>query len=138
MADGVYAKALEAFAKKQIDWINDTIKILFCTSGYVANLAADQYVTDIVDGSPGTKIMARSVPLTGKSATLGVLDASDVTLPGVTGSQVTQIILYKDGGTDGTSPLIAHIDSYTGLPFTPSGSDVPVTFPNDANKIMKL
>ena len=133
MADQVYPLGLQGFASKQIDWINDNIKILLVSAGYTYS-ASHQYISDIGGGN----IVARSPNLTGKSATNGILNASTTTVLSVTGSTVTQIILTQDTGTDSSSRLIANMTSYTGLPLTPSGGNVPVVFPTDANKIMVL
>ena len=43
-----------------------------------------------------------------------------------------------DTGTDSTSPLIAFIDTATGLPITPNGGDIIVTWDNGPNKLFKL
>ncbi len=84
------------------------------------------------------RALATSGNLSGKTATDGVADASDVTVATVTGDQFEAIIVYKDTGVEATSILIAYIDDYTGLPCTPNGSNITVTFPNDSNKIFKL
>jgi hypothetical protein len=47
-------------------------------------------------------------------------------------------VIYKDTGTAATSPLIAYIDTATGLPVTPNGGDITVTWDNGSNKIFKL
>ena len=48
------------------------------------------------------------------------------------------VVLYKDTGTESTSPLIAFIDSGTGLP-TPAGvNSIIVRWDNGSNKIFKL
>ena len=64
--------------------------------------------------------------------------SNDVTFTSVTGASIEAIVLYKDTGTDATSPLIAFIDTATGLPITPNGGDIIVTWDNGANKIFKL
>jgi hypothetical protein len=47
----------------------------------------------------------------------------------LTGStSVESIELWKDTGTNTTSPLIANFDDYTGLPLTPSGGDVTIVW----------
>ena len=48
------------------------------------------------------------------------------------------MLIYKDTGDNATSPLIALIDSATGLPITPNGGDIIVVWDNGANKIFKL
>ena len=79
-----------------------------------------------------------SSAFTGKATTGGAADANDVTFTSVTGASIDAIVLYKDTGTDSTSPLIAFIDTATGLPITPNGGDIIVTWDNGANKIFKL
>jgi hypothetical protein len=73
-----------------------------------------------------------------KTVTLGVADAADITYSSVSGSACAYIIIYKDSGVSATSPLIAKIDDYTGLPVTPNGGNITVSWPNDSNKIFKL
>ncbi len=53
----------------------------------------------------------------------GVIDANDQTVTAVSGSAFTHVILYKNTGTDSTSPLIAIFDVAS---FTPTGGDISV------------
>jgi len=77
--------------------------------------------------------------LTNKTVTNGVFDADDVTFSSVTGSAVSQIVIYKDTGTASNSPLIAYFDSPTsGLPITPNGGNITIAWSNDSSKIFKL
>ena len=65
-------------------------------------------------------------------------DAADITFTSVSGPSIEAIILFADTGTESTSPLIAYIDTATGLPITPNGGDIIVTWDNGANKIFKV
>jgi hypothetical protein len=56
----------------------------------------------------------------------------------VTGDQSEAVVMIKDTGDAATSPLIAYIDSATGLPITPSGSDITITWADTASKIFKI
>ena len=76
--------------------------------------------------------------LTAKSTTGGAADAADVTFTSVSGPSIEAIIIYADTGTEASSPLIAYIDTATGLPITPNGGDIIVTWDNGANKIFKV
>lgn len=135
MATGMYALGLEAFLKGDIDWLVDDIKALFVDAAdYTANLTTHQFHSDVTGGG----IVATSGNLAGKTATLGVADADDLTFTTVTGDPFEAIVLYKDTGVSGTSPLICYIDNYTGLPCTPNGSNITVAWPSDSNKIFKL
>lgn len=121
MASFVYNKALEHFAQAHIDISSHTIKAALCTSSYSASQAADDAYDDIsanVVGTPGT--------LASKTQTDGKIDAADLTFTALTGSAVSQIVIYKDSGTPSTSWLIARIDNYSGLPFTPDGTDITI------------
>jgi hypothetical protein len=132
MSDFLFDKGRQKFLEGSIAILTDTIKIMLVTSAYTANQATHEFVSDV------TNIVVRSAALSGKTSTAGVFNASNNTISSVTGSAASQIILYKDTGTDSTSALIAHIDSYTGLPVTPNGGNITVAFPTDANKIFKL
>jgi hypothetical protein len=134
MSDFLYDKGRQAFLEGNIAILTDTIKMMLVTSAYTASQSADQFVSDI----PGGDIVVRSAALSGKTSTSGVFNASNNTISSVTGSAASQIIFYKDTGTDSTSKLLAHVDSYTGLPVTPNGGNITVNFPTDANKIWKL
>ena len=70
----------------------------------------------------------------------GVADAADVTFTAVpAGDPLEYILIFKDDGVDDvSSPLIALIDTATGLPITPNDGDITVAWDNGANKIFKL
>lgn len=77
--------------------------------------------------------------LTGKTADgTGVADATDATLTAVTGDQSEYLGLVKFVTGDADSPLIALIDTATGLPVTPNGGDIVVRWSDGPNKIFKL
>ena len=135
MANALFDKARQRFLEGQFNWNTDTIKaVLVDTGTYTVNLSAHEFLSDI---SGGARI-ATSGAFTGKTTTGGAADANDVTFTSVTGASIEAIVLHKDTGTDATSPLIAFIDTATGLPITPNGGDIIVTWDNGANKIFKL
>lgn len=104
MPNKSYAKGLEAFANGSINWLSDTIKVALVSSAYVPNLTTDQFWSSVVANVIGTP-----QALSGKTNVGGVLDASDVTFTAVP-SIATYAIIYKDTGTNSTSPLIGLID----------------------------
>lgn len=113
----------------------DTIKaVLVDTGAYTVNTATHQYLSDIASGAR----IATSAALAGKTVTAGVADANDVTFTAVTGASCEALVLYKDTGSAATSPLIAYIDTATGLPVTPNGGDISCVFDSGANRIFKL
>lgn len=138
MTNALYAKGREKFlghATIDLDWINDTIKlVLIDTALYTVDIAVDEFLDDIPAGAQ----VAISNAFTGKTATDGVADADDITLTAVSGATVEALAIFKDTGASATSPLIAYIDVASGLPVTPTGGDVDVVWDNGANKIFKL
>ena len=133
MANALYDFGRQAILDGSVNVSSDTIKALLATSSYTPNLSTNEFVSDI-----GANIVVRSSALASKTEAAGVFDAADVTFTAVTGSAASYIILYKDTGTDSTSRLIAIIDTATGLPVTPNGGDITITWDNGSNKIFKL
>lgn len=135
MANALYDFGRQSFLTGNISWLNDNIKVcLVDTNDYTVNLATHQYLSDIAGGA----IVATSGNLSGKSATAGVADADDATFTTVTGDVCEALVIYKDTGTASTSTLIAYIDTSTGLPITPNGADIIVSWSSGSNKIFKL
>jgi hypothetical protein len=135
MANALFDKARQRFLEGQFNWNTDTIKaVLVDTGTYTVNLTAHEFLADVGAGAR----ISTSGSFTGKSTTGGAADANDVTFTSVTGASIEAIIIYKDTGVDATSPLIAFIDTATGLPITPNGGDIIVTWDNGANKIFKV
>lgn len=134
MSSVLYDQGRQGILNGLINVATDTIKCLLATSGYTPNTNTDQMVSIIGGGN----IVARSGAFASKSEANGVFGAANVTLLAVSGSAVSYIVIYKDTGTDSTSRLIAIIDTATGLPFTPTGGDVTITWDTGADKIFKL
>ena len=135
MANTLYDYCRQRFLEAQINWMTDTVKvILVSTSAYTPQTAVHQYLADI----PVSARIAGPVTLTAKATTGGAADASDCTFTSVSGATINAIVIYKDTGSEATSPLIAYIDTATGLPITPNGGDIIVTWDNGANRIFKV
>lgn len=136
MANALYDKARESFLSQNpsIDWDTDNIKCaLVRSSAYTPNMSSDQYLSSVA-----TRV-ADSGNLASKTVTAGVADATDVTFTAVaSGAAIQYVLIYKDTGVAATSPLIALIDTATGLPVTPNGGDITIAWDNGANKIFKL
>ena len=83
-----------------------------------------QYYSDL-SGIVGTDQEIGSVTLTN-----GLIDGADVTFSSVSGSSVEALVLYrKNAGANTTWRLVAYIDtSVTGLPVTPNGGDIGITW----------
>ncbi len=135
MANTLFDAARKRFLEGQINWLTDTLKVILVDTGaYTPNTAVHEYLSDI----SGSARIAGPVTLTSKSTTGGAADAADVTFTSVSGASIEAIVIYKDTGTESTSPLIAYIDTATGLPITPNGGDIIVTWDNGTNKIFKV
>lgn len=133
MANAFYSKGREAFATAQVNWVSDTIKVtLLDVDADTPNLATDQYLSDILSGA-----RIATATLAGKTATDGVLKASDVTFSAVTGNQSEALVIWKDTGNPSTSPLLMFIDqAASGLPLTPNGGDAEVKWHVDGIAIL--
>ena len=135
MANTLYPKAKQSFLTGEINLTSDTIKIqLIDTNDYTYSAAHDNF-DDVAAGSR----VGTAATLGSKTVTDGVFDAADVTFSSVTGDVSEALIVYKDTGTESTSKLIAYIDTASsGLPVTPNGGDITVTFDSGSNKIFAL
>ncbi len=135
MANTLYDFARQRFLEAQINWMTDTVKVILVDTGaYTPQTGIHQYLSDI----PTSARIAGPVTLTSKATTGGAADAADCTFVSVTGNSIEAIIIYADTGVEATSPLIAFIDTATGLPITPNGGDIIVTWDNGTNKIFKV
>jgi len=136
MANGLYAKFKELLLGGDIDLAADNIKVVLVdTADYSVNLATHDFLDDVAAGGR----VATSANLGSKSITGGVFDAGNVTFSAVTGDVSEALIIYKDTGDAATSPLIAYIDTVTsGLPVTPNGGDITVTWDDGSSKIFSL
>lgn len=135
MSNALYDFGREGFLDGSIDWDTDTIKIMLIDEADdTINLAVD----DNLDDRAVASRVATSSALASKTKTAGVADAADVTLSSVSGDQSESIDAFKDTGVESTSRLICNIDTATGLPVTPNGGNITVTWDSGANKIFKL
>ena len=118
----LYPKAKENLLKGNIDMVNDTIKVALIDTGTYTYSAAHEFYSS-VSGVVGTPEI-----LTSKTVLNGVFDAANPTYSAVTSSSIEALIIYVDSGTASTSELIAYIDSGTGLPVTPTGGVIIITW----------
>lgn len=134
MANLLYDNARNEFLKGNLDWTGITAKaVLVDTANYAVNAATHKFLSDI----PAAARVATAT-LTGKTAVAGVADANDTTFAGVTGASVEAVVIYEDTGDATTSRLIAYIDTSSGLPITPNGSDIIIQWNNGTNKIFRI
>lgn len=134
MANALYDKGRQAFLEGSIATLTDTIKAVLVDTGvYTVDLVNHQYLSSLT-GTVGT-----AVTLGTKTTSAGVFDAADISFTALSSApSIEAIVIYKDTGTAATSPLLAYIDTATGLPVAAGATQVDVTWDNGTNKIFKL
>ena len=134
MANALYPKGKEKFLTGAINLSSDTIKVRLVKNTYAQNLGTDEFI------SSATKITGTTdQTLTGKSVTDGVFDAADPTFTAVPSGETSEgVVIYKDTGVEGTSPVIAYIDTITGFPLATNGGDITIQWDNGAYQIFSL
>lgn len=146
MANALYGLGRNKFARGDINWLasgGDTIRVCLVKTAYGVQIDTHEFFSSLganVVGNAGGATRADCPALTLSDPALGVCDAANVTITAVPGSvgQLSFLVLFKDSGVDGTSPLLYYMDTVTGLPFTPGGGDVSITWDDGTNKIFKL
>lgn len=142
MANGLYGLARQSFLSQSpaLDWDTDAFKVILAkiSAGYTVSIDADQFVGNGTTPIATANIIARTPNLASKTVALGVADAAGTTFTAVTGAASGALVIFKDTGSDASSPLTAYIDTATGLPVTPNGGDINVAWNAGANKIFKL
>lgn len=135
MANALYDLGRQKFLEGSIAWLTDDIRLVLVDSAsYTPNMATDAFLSDV----PAPARTAVSGSFTTKTSTAGVADADDVTLSAVSGAQSEALVIYKHTGTAGTSPLIAYIDTATGLPVLPNSGDILISWSSGSDKIFRL
>jgi hypothetical protein len=127
LANEIYDKFTEAqlTGAANIDLENEDVRLILVDA---ADYTFSQ-THDMLDDVPGAARVAVSGALTGKTVTDGVFNADDVTFTAVTGDVSEALILYRHTGVESTSRLIAYLDTgFTGLPVTPSGTNITVAW----------
>jgi hypothetical protein len=98
------------------------VKVALVGAGYAYD-ALHQFYSSL------TAVVSTSPAIGSKTFTNGTFSGGNVTFTAVSGSQVTKLVIYIDTGTASTSPLVAFLDtSVTGLPVTPNGGDITITW----------
>ena len=112
--------------------LSGTVKAALIDTGTVAYNSAHDFYNDISAGVVGTP-----ATLANKTYVNGLFDADNTTLTTVSGATAEAIVIYIDTGNAATSRLVAWLDTgVTGLPLTPSGSNVQITW--NASGIFQL
>lgn len=134
MASALYKLGAQKILGGSINLSSDTIKAALVKNDYAQNLTTDEFFSDIsahVLGTPQT--------LGSKSVALGVFDAADPTFTAVASGDTSEaVVVYKDTGTAGTSPLIAYVDAITGFPIATNGGDIAVQWDSGSYKVFTI
>lgn len=126
MANAIYPKCKQAMWQAGISAASGTVKVALIDTGAYTYSIAHDFWNDASAGLVGTAATVGS-----KTFTDGVFDHADAApmWSSVTGSSVEALIWYEDtAGADTTDPLYVYMDTgITGMPFTPSASNVNLT-----------
>jgi hypothetical protein len=139
MANAWFLPGLKHFAKGEVVWKAAAGASIKAT---LIDLADYTFVNTHEYMNTGTVPAAAKVATSAAMALVdaingGVLDAADVTWPAVSGDPSEAIIVWLDGGDGGTTAggtvsfLLMFIDTVaSGLPVTPNGGDITVSWLN--------
>jgi hypothetical protein len=133
MANALDPKAKEDFLAGNLNLSSNTITIALIDTALYTFSTAHEDRADIANSAVIT-----TANLANKTITSGVFDADDATFTAVSGANCEALIIFHNTGTQGTSRLIAYIDTATGLPILPNGGDIIVRFSSGADKIFAL
>lgn len=133
MANALYELTKAKMLQAGLDMSTANIKCILIDTADYAFSQTHEFLDDVAAAAR----VATSGNMASKTFTNGVFDAADVTFSAVTGDQVEAIIIYEDTGVEGTSKLIAYLDTnLTNMPATPNGGDITVQW--NASGIFKL
>ena len=122
----------DAATHSKIDLESDALSVFFVDE-------ADDTISQTADVDAADRAAAAQVPAFASapslvnnswavSSSVGVFDADDTVFTSLSGDQVESYDIFKDSGTDTTSPMISNHDDATGLPLTPSGGNVTIVW----------
>jgi uncharacterized protein len=135
MANAIYPAYKDALltGSSNVDLTTGTIRVSLIDKNTADYDSTDEFYSDINVSS----VVGTSVAIANTTVTDAIFDGDDVTFTSVTGASVEALLIWKDTGVTTTSRLVAWIDSgVTGLPITPSGGNIDVTW--NATGIFKL
>ncbi len=140
MANALYNKARQSFLEGQLSWATAVTKVIMVdTANYVFD-AAHQFISSV----PAVARITAPTLMIEKTTVDGAADAKDVTFTAVVGPTIEALVIYVEvldvalAVDEAASTLLAYIDSATGLPITPNGGDIIVTWDNGVNKVFRL
>ena len=114
-----------------IDFNDDTLKAYFIDHGTdTPSQTADQDAGDRTGAFPAYASAVDIQNSTSISSSVMVLDGVDTVFTALDTSATTveSYDIFKESGSQATSPMVSNHDDYTGLPFTGTGGDVTVVY----------
>lgn len=110
----LYGKSLIAAYNKEIDWADDTIKVMLTTSAYTPDQDVHDYKDDVTNEVTGTGYTAGGATLGSKTITytagtnIFMLDAADTVWSASTITARNAVVYDDTPATAGTKPLICY------------------------------
>lgn len=133
MANTLYPKGAEKMLSAQVNFVDDTIKVVLVSNTYAYN-PSHEFLNDLLVNVIGT-----AQTLSGKTVIGGAFDADDITFPIIaSGSTIKALVIYRETGIPATAPLLVYFDTLTGFPALTNGGNQSISWSNDINKIFKL
>ncbi len=132
MANALYPKwkeaLLQASANSSLAGSGTTgVYTALVDTGTYTYSSSDQFFSTVA----GTPVIGTDQEIGAtKTFTSGTFDGADLTYTAVSGASVEALVLYvKNAGANTTWRLVAYLDtSVTGLPVTPNGGSITVTW----------
>lgn len=132
MANTLYPKFKQRLLTAGANLSTDVIKAILVPDSYTYS-AAHEFLSDL-----GTTV-GTAQALANKTVLNGVFDADDPTFAALAaGSNLKAVVLFKDTGVAGSSPLVYFCDGVTGLPMVTNSGDVQIQWDNGGYRIFAL
>jgi hypothetical protein len=125
MASFFYGKGAQHWANGDVSWGSNTIDVALVATGYSPSANVDEFYSVAVSGG---NIVSAGVALASKTNVLGLLNAGNSTWTTVSGSQVTQLVVYVNGTPGSGDYLLLNLNTGTNLPVTPNGGNIVASY----------
>lgn len=126
----IYGKVFLAAFNKEIDLLDDTIKVMLTTSAYTPDQDVHDYKDDVTNEITGTGYTAGGATLGSKTLTYTgatnkvVFDAADTQWASSTITARTAVIYDSSPGSDATRPVIEYQQSDADIVSTGGNFDI--------------
>jgi len=142
-----------AGAAGEVDLIADTIKVMALQND-TGESTDHEFIGDVLGaggvevtstgyaggfGGAGRKVLASKALAVDQINNRAEFDCADVTWAAISQAGAEQwvaLLMVKEITNDNASPVLAHVDTATGFPLTPNGSDITLTI--DAEGLLHL